>query len=182
MPVAGRPWLVTEGPARVSAETTGDRLAAGELGADLATFHAVVLEALALDDRRSAETEGARASRRAEDARSALREGSGHLASILMPGGAAADAAAADALLLAARRVGRELGVAVKAPPERGGAGASGPCGRDRAGVAAADAEGGARRRLVGRRRGSGLGHGDAGDRGGAAPARSRSSGGAGGR
>ena len=117
VPVGARPWLATTAPSRLEALATGD-LAAGALAAGLEAFHRLALAALAADEGRSVEAEGARAARRAEGARAALAEGAGHLAAILSPDVRAPDAAAGDALLAAARRVGRELGVAVEAPAD----------------------------------------------------------------
>ena len=119
VPVGARPWLVTTAPARVSVSTTADRLADAALDADLDAFHRLVLDALTADEDRSVEAEGARATRRAEGARAALREGSGHLAAILLSDDTSVEAAATDALMLAARRVGRALGVDIQAPPAR---------------------------------------------------------------
>ena len=118
VPVGAAPWLVATSPVRAAVATTAERLAEGALGADLDGYHRLVLQALAADEERSVVVEGGRAARRAEGARAALREGSSHLASILAPGGAAAEAAAGDALMLAATRVGRALGVEIVEPSQ----------------------------------------------------------------
>ena len=123
VPVGAQPWLVTTEASRVTVATTAERLSEHALSADLDAYHRLVLEALSADEHTAHDLEGQRAARRAEGARAALREGASHLASILAPGGAVAEAAASDALMLAAGRVGRALGVEIVEPPERAQAG-----------------------------------------------------------
>ncbi|PAP81935.1 NHLP bacteriocin export ABC transporter permease/ATPase subunit [Rubrivirga sp. SAORIC476] len=119
VPVGARPWLVTTAPTVAHVASTAERLAEAGLDADLDAFHGLVLNALAADEDRGLAAEGARAARRAEGARAALAEGSSHLASILLPNADAVEAEAADALMTAAMRVGRALGVEIEAPPAR---------------------------------------------------------------
>ena len=117
VPVGAQPWLLTTAASRAEVSTTAERRDAGALAADLDAFHRLALAALAADEERAVETEAERAERRGAGARASLREGTSHLASILAPGGAASEAAASDALMTAACRVGRALGVEIVEPP-----------------------------------------------------------------
>ena len=119
VPVGPQPWLLTTAASRAETWTTAERQAGGTLAADLDAFHELVLAALAADEARADEAEAGRAARRAAGARAALREGTTHLASIVVPGDDAPEAATSNALMTATCRVGRALGVDIVEPPER---------------------------------------------------------------
>jgi len=128
VPVSRWSWLGVDAPSRLAVATTRERLAAGHLPSDLDAFVALVLRVLVYEDDVALQADAARSERRAESARAALRAGTTHLAAVLMPT-VDAEPEPGDALLTAARRVGRELGVEIREPQT--------PSPRDRVGALA---------------------------------------------
>ncbi len=118
VPVSRWSWVGIDAPSRLTVATTQERRAAGGLRADLDAFMALVLRVLAADDEAALRADEVRSARRAESARAALRNGTAHLAAVLLPQDIELEPEGDDALVSAARRVGREMGVEIRAPHE----------------------------------------------------------------
>ncbi len=116
-PVPEAAWIVADGKARLAVSTTPERLAAGDLWAGLARFHALFLRAVAREAGRSDRLDRERLDLRTELDRRLLSGAYGHLASVLVPVERQALSLSEDAPLLAAcRLVGQAQGIEIRDP------------------------------------------------------------------